>query len=141
MQDEQQRQSDGLTPFTTSTLASAPIVTAPDGSAVRLLAGLAGGGMAQFRLEAGQVAAAVIHRTVEEIWFVTEGRGAIWRRQGDREEVTALQAGLCLTIPVGTAFQFRAADDEAVSIVAVTMPPWPGPDEAVLVAGIWVAST
>jgi mannose-6-phosphate isomerase-like protein (cupin superfamily) len=140
MQDEQQRQSDGLTPFTTSTLASAPIVTAPDGSAVRLLAGLAGGGMAQFRLEAGQVAAAVIHRTVEEIWFVTEGRGAIWRRQGDREEVTALQAGLCLTIPVGTAFQFRAAADEGVSIVAVTMPPWPGADEAVPVAGVWVAT-
>ena len=128
------------TPFTTSTLADAPIVTAPDGSAVRLLAGLAGGGMAQFRLEAGQVAAAVIHRTVEEIWFVTEGRGAIWRRQGEREEVTALQAGLCLTIPVGTAFQFRAADSEGVTIVAVTMPPWPGADEAVPVAGVWVAT-
>jgi len=140
MQDEQQRQSDGLTPFTTSTLASAPIVTAPDGSAVRLLAGLAGGGMAQFRLEAGQVAAAVIHRTVEEIWFVTEGRGAIWRRQGDREEVTALQAGLCLTIPVGTAFQFRAAADEGVSIVAVTMPPWPGADEASFAEGPWATA-
>ena len=137
MQDEQQRQWDGLTPFTTSTLADAPVVTAPDGSAVRPLAGLAGGGMAHFRLEAGQVAAAVIHRTVEEIWFVTEGRGAIWRRQGDREEVTALQAGLCLTIPVGTAFQFRAADDEWVSIVAVTMPPWPGPDEAIFAEGPW----
>lgn len=124
-------------PFTTSTLANAPVVTAPDGSEVRLLAGLPGGGMAQFRLEAGQVAAAVIHRTVEEIWFVTEGRGAIWRRQGDREEVTALQPGLCLTIPVGTAFQFRADDDEAVSIVAVTMPPWPGPDEAIFAEGPW----
>ena len=127
-------------PFTTLALADAPVVTAPDGSEVRPLAGLAGGGMAQFRLEAGQVAAAVIHRTVEEIWFVTEGRGAIWRRQGDREEVTALEPGLCLTIPVGTAFQFRAADSEAVSIVAVTMPPWPGPDEAVPVAGVWVAT-
>ena len=127
-------------PFTTLALADAPVVTAPDGSAVRPLAGLAGGGMATFRLEAGQVAAAVIHRTVEEIWFVTEGRGAIWRRQGDREEVTTLQAGLCLTIPVGTAFQFRAADNEGVTIVAVTMPPWPGPDEAVPVAGVWVVS-
>ena len=128
-------------PFTTLALADAPLVTAPDGAAVRLLAGLAGGGMATFRLEAGQVAAAVIHRTVEEIWFVTEGRGAIWRRQGDREEVTALQTGLCLTIPVGTAFQFRAADSEGVTIVAVTMPPWPGPDEAVPVAGVWVATS
>ena len=128
------------TPFTTLALTDAPVVTAPDGSAVRPLAGLPGGGMATFRLEAGQVAAAVIHRTVEEIWFVTEGHGAIWRRQGDREEVTALEPGLCLTIPVGTAFQFRAADSEGVSIVAVTMPPWPGPDEAVPVAGVWVAT-
>ena len=30
--------------------------------------------------------------------LMTEGRGAIWRRQGDREEVTALEPGLCLTI-------------------------------------------
>ena len=124
-------------PFTTLALADAPLVTAPDGSAVRLLAGLSGGGMATFRLEAGQVAAAVIHRTVEEIWFVTEGRGDLWRRQGDREEVTALEPGLCLTIPVGTAFQFRAADDEGVTIVAVTMPPWPGPDEAIFTEGPW----
>ena len=127
-------------PFTTLALADAPLVTAPDGSSVRPLAGLAGGGMATFRLEAGQVAAAVVHRTVEEIWFVTEGRGAIWRRQGDREEVTTLEPGLCLTIPVGTAFQFRAAEGEGVTIVAVTMPPWPGPDEAVPVAGVWVAT-
>ena len=72
-------------PFTTLALADAPVVTAPDGSAVRLLAGLSGGGMATFRLEAGQVAAAAIHRTVEEIWFVTEGRGAIWRRSARRQ--------------------------------------------------------
>ena len=124
-------------PFTTLALADAPLVTAPDGSEVRLLAGLSGGGMATFRLEAGQVAAAVIHRTVEEIWFVTAGRGDLWRRQGEREEVTALEPGLCLTIPVGTAFQFRAADDEGVTIVAVTMPPWPGPDEAIFAEGPW----
>jgi mannose-6-phosphate isomerase-like protein (cupin superfamily) len=141
MQDEQQRQSDGLTPFTTLALADAPLVTAPDGSAVRPLAGLAGGGMAHFRLEAGQVAAAVVHRTVEEIWFVTEGRGAIWRRQGEQEAVTTLEPGLCLTIPVGTAFQFRAADSEGVTIVAVTMPPWPGEEEALFVQGVWMAST
>ena len=128
------------TPFATATLPEAASLLAPDGSEVRLLLGLQGGGMAHFRLAPGQVARAVIHRTVEEIWFVTEGRGAIWRRQGDREEVTALQAGLCLTIPVGTAFQFRAADSEGVTIIAVTMPPWPGADEAVPVAGVWVAT-
>ncbi len=125
------------TPFATATLPEAASLLAPDGSEVRLLLGLQGGGMAHFRLAPGQVARAVIHRTVEEIWFVTAGRGDLWRRQGEREEVTALEPGLCLTIPVGTAFQFRAADDEGVTIVAVTMPPWPGPDEAIFAEGPW----
>jgi mannose-6-phosphate isomerase-like protein (cupin superfamily) len=49
-----------------------------------------------------------------------------------------LQAGLCLTIPAGTAFQFRASATEPVAAVAVTMPPWPGEEEAVFVQGVWV---
>ena len=124
-------------PFTTLALADAPLVTAPDGSEVRLLLGLQGGGMAHFRLAPGQVARAVIHRTVEEVWYITEGAGEMWRRQGDREEVTPLRPGLCLTIPAGTAFQFRAAASEPVAAVAVTMPPWPGEEEAVFVQGVW----
>lgn len=42
-----------------------------------------------------------------------------------------------LTIPVGTSFQFRAADDGALRILAAVMPPWPGPDEAYQVDGPW----
>jgi mannose-6-phosphate isomerase-like protein (cupin superfamily) len=61
----------------------------------------------------------------------------MWRRQDGREEIVELAPGLCLTIPLGTQFQFRAADDEAVSAVAITMPPWPGMDEAVAVPGAW----
>jgi len=68
---------------------------------------------------------------------VVGGRGEMWRRSGEREEVTVLEPGVCLTIPLGTHFQFRAAPDQAVSAVAITMPPWPGPDEAVWVAGPW----
>jgi mannose-6-phosphate isomerase-like protein (cupin superfamily) len=125
------------TPFATATLPEAASLLAPDGSEVRLLLGLQGGGMAHFRLAAGQVARAVIHRTVEEVWYITEGSGEMWRRQGDREEVTALQAGLCLTIPAGTAFQFRASATAPVAAVAVTMPPWPGEDEALFTEGPW----
>jgi mannose-6-phosphate isomerase-like protein (cupin superfamily) len=126
-----------MTDFATLSLPEHPTVTAPDGSDVRVLLGLAGGGMAHFHLAAGRVSKAVTHRTVEEIWFVTAGRGQMWRRQGAREEVVELTPGLCLTIPLGTAFQFRAAQDEAVTAVAITMPPWPGMDEAVEVAGPW----
>jgi mannose-6-phosphate isomerase-like protein (cupin superfamily) len=112
-------------------------VLAPDGSEVRVLLGLRGGGMAHFQLAPGQVSAAVTHRTIEEIWFVVSGAGQMWRRQGQREEFTDLVPGLCLTIPLGTAFQFRAAATSPLAAVAITMPPWPGEDEAILVAGPW----
>ena len=126
--------------FATFPLPEHPTVTAPDGSDVRVLLGLAGGGMAHFHLGAGRVSKAVAHRTVEEIWFITTGRGRMWRRQDGREEVVELRPGLCLSIPLGTAFQFSAAADEGVSAVAVTMPPWPGMEEAVEVEGPWAPS-
>jgi mannose-6-phosphate isomerase-like protein (cupin superfamily)/predicted enzyme related to lactoylglutathione lyase len=93
-----------------------------------------------FELGAGEISRAVMHRTVEEIWFVVSGRGQMWRRQGQREEAVALESGTCLTIPMGTQFQFRAAPAEPLSVVAVTMPRWPGDDEAVVVSGPWAPS-
>ena len=126
--------------FATLTLPADPTVVAPDGSDVRVLLGLQAGGMAHFQLAAGQTARAVVHRTVEEVWYVVGGRGEMWRRAGEREEVTVLEPGVCLTIPLGTHFQFRASPDQTVSAVAITMPPWPGPDEAVWVAGPWTPS-
>ena len=96
-----------MTDFSTTTLPADPTVTAPDGSDVRVLLRLSG------------------------------GSGQMWRRQGEREETVDLAPGTCLTIPVGTAFQFRAGDSEPLSAVAVTMPPWPGEDEAVFVGGRW----
>jgi mannose-6-phosphate isomerase-like protein (cupin superfamily) len=126
-----------MTAFASQQLPTEPTVTAPDGSAVRVLLGLAGGGMAHFELAPGQVARAVEHRSVEEIWYVLAGRGRMWRCQDGREETVTLEPGLCLTIPHGTRFQFRAAAGEAVSVVAITMPPWPGEGEAVFVDGPW----
>ena len=123
--------------FNSLQLPEAFSVLAPDGSEVRVLLGLQGGGMAHFQLAPGQVSAAVTHRSVEEIWFVVSGAGQMWRRQGQREEVTELVPGLCLTIPLGTAFQFRAAATSPLAAVAITMPPWPGEDEAILIAGPW----
>lgn len=129
-----------MTAFTTLKLPADPTVVAPDGSQVRVLLGLSAGSMAHFELAAGQVAHAVVHRTVEEIWFVLSGQGEMWRKQGDREEIVPLEPGVCLTIPVGTWFQFRASPARSVSAVAVTMPPWPGEHEAVRVAGPWPPS-
>ncbi len=48
-----------------------------------------------------------------------------------------VQAGVSLTIPLGTQFQFRATGHEPLTMVAITMPPWPGADEAYAVEGPW----
>lgn len=125
------------TPFAALDRAHALRVVAPDGSDVRVLLGVAGGGLAEFELGAGEVSTAVTHRTVEEIWYVMRGRGEMWRRQGVREEIVALRVGLCLTVPLGAHFQFRALGDEPLTVLGATMPPWPGEGEAIVVAGPW----
>ena len=125
------------TPFATKILSAKPEAVAPDGSLVRLLPALPGGGMAHFELAAGATSHAVRHRTVEEIWFVISGAGEIWRRQEGLERIEPLAAGVAATIPLGTAFQFRANPEAPLVFLAVTMPPWPGMDEAVPVEGPW----
>lgn len=103
---------------------------APDGSEVRVLAGGVRGGLAQFTLPAGAVSVAVQHRTVDELWIAIEGAGTMWRRSAGVESEDALAPGVSLSIPVGTAFQFRSDGPGALRIIGTTMPPWPGPDEA-----------
>ena len=125
--------------FATLSLPFAPHVVAPDGSDVRVLLGLSGGSLAQFELPPGRTSRAVVHRTVEEIWYVLDGRGEMWRQQGDRHETVRLEAGVCVTIPVGTRFQFRSAADAPLAAVAITMPRWRGEGEAVPVPGPWEA--
>jgi mannose-6-phosphate isomerase-like protein (cupin superfamily) len=126
-------------PFDTMRLPAARDVVAPDGSDVRILLRLAGGSMAHFELAGGRTSRAVAHRSVDEIWYVLSGRGEMWRSQAGREETIPLEPGTCLSIPVGTRFQFRALGDGPLSAVAVTMPPWPGEDEASEVTGAWPA--
>lgn len=126
-----------MTAFATMRLPSGHDVIAPDGSAVRVLLGLGGGGMAHFELAAGETSIAVTHRTVEEIWYVLTGRGEMWRKAEGREAIVPLEPGVCVTIPLGTHFQFRALGRDALTVVAVTMPPWPGEGEAREVAGAW----
>jgi len=123
--------------FETGKIGAAPDATAPDGSEVRLLGSLPHGSMAAFRLKPGAVSRAVAHHTVEEIWCFTAGRGRMWRRLGDREEVTEVAPGVFITLPTGTHFQFRCDGGEPLNAVAVTMPPWPGANEAYSVTGIW----
>ena len=125
--------------FPTKRLPGLPDVVAPDGSDVRVLLATARGSMAHFELGAARVSDAIRHPNGEEIWFVLAGRGEIWRRLDQVEEVVALEPGVCVSIACATHFQFRAAAGASLQAIGVTMPPWPGPGEAVSVPGKWVA--
>jgi mannose-6-phosphate isomerase-like protein (cupin superfamily) len=119
-------------------LASEPTAIAPDGSDVRVLLDIPGrGGLAHFELGPEEVSVAVRHQTVAEIWYFLSGRGEMWLRASSEEagEVIEVSAGVCLTIPVGTEFQFRCFGPVALSAIGATMPPWPGSGEAVRVTG------
>jgi mannose-6-phosphate isomerase-like protein (cupin superfamily) len=123
--------------YETKRLPVASDAIAPDGSAVRLLPQVDRGGLADFELGPGEVATAVAHRTIEEIWYFLNGRGEMWRKLNNQESVEPIDAGVSITIPVGTHFQFRSFGHEPLSAIGVTMPPWPGEGEAYVVEGKW----
>src|SRR5215218_10347004 len=111
---------------------------APDGSRVRVLLRLPAGSMAHFELGPGEVSRAQRHRTISEIWYIIQGLGQMWRHHDEGgSRVIELRPGTALTIPVGTAFQFRNTGGEPLAVIGVTMPPWPREDEAMDVAGPW----
>jgi mannose-6-phosphate isomerase-like protein (cupin superfamily) len=112
-----------------------PDAIAPDGSEIRLLAtaaqGAARASVCEVRLARGAVSRPVRHRTVEEIWHVTAGRGHVWRcPPGGRAEPIEVRPGDTLVIPTGWSFQFRAAPETDLRFLCFTSPPWPGADEA-----------
>jgi mannose-6-phosphate isomerase-like protein (cupin superfamily) len=123
--------------FSTKILGSVIDAMAPDGSEVRILAAARRGSMAHFKLPPHSIARAVAHRTVEELWYFVGGRGRMWRRLGRQEETIAVFPGVSLSIPTGTCFQFRCDGDAPLEAIGVTMPPWPGEDEAYEVTGAW----
>ena len=110
---------------------------APDGSEIRLLSLTSRGSMVHCTLNPGEVSLPVAHRTVEEVWYFLEGTGQVWRRFGDEERVVNVAQGVSLSIPVGAHFQFRTTGDGPLRFLIVTMPQWPGEDEAYRVPGCW----
>jgi mannose-6-phosphate isomerase-like protein (cupin superfamily) len=123
--------------FTTTRAQPAPFGTAPDGSDVRPLLATSGASFAHFELAPGQTSRALKHQTVEEAWYFLGGRGELWRSDDDKAEVVAVEAGVCVAIPLGTSFQLRALGYDPLALVAATTPPWPGDGEASEVTGKW----
>ena len=116
-----------------------PDAIAPDGSEIRLLAdgrhSAAKSSMVEVTLPSGQVSRPVYHRTVEEIWYILEGGGQVWRCPpgADAGSVPpqAVAPGDALVIPTGWRFQFAADPEAPLRFLCHTTPPWPGDDEAI----------
>ena len=117
--------------------AGNPDTLAPDGSEIRLLLGATEAAtkasLVEVGLAAGQVSRPVRHRSVEELWYVLNGGGKVWRCPPDQDPsgVTPVDvgAGDALVIPTGWSFQF-AAGASGLTFLCYTSPPWPGEDEA-----------
>ena len=108
-----------------------------DGSRICELIAVAGGSMVLGTLPKQAVSMAVVHATVDEVWFCIAGKGQVWRRREGAESVVDIEPGVSLAIECGTHFQFRSTGDEDLRLVIVTMPPWPGADEARRVSDRW----
>ncbi len=113
---------------------------APDGSEIRELVRVDGSSMVHCTLSQGKTSVAVAHKTVEEVWYVLHGRGQVWRARDGRESTVDVSPGTALTIPLGASFQFRNVGAEDLCFIIVTIPPWPGEDEAYQVEGPWSVS-
>ena len=116
---------------------SVPEARSPAGAEVRYLMGGETGDMIHSTVPPGQVNRATVHATVSEFWHVLSGEGEISRQDGGEEQTTALQPGVSIDIPVGTAFQYRCNGVEPLRFLCVTMPPWPGDHEATIIDGPW----
>ena len=117
--------------------AYSPDTHAPDGSEIRLLLGeteaATRASLVEVGLEAGQVTRPVWHRSVEELWYVLDGEGSVWRCPPDQDPSGVMPVdvgpGDAMVIPTGWSFQF-AAGASGLTFLCFTTPPWPGEDEA-----------
>ena len=113
------------------------VARSPAGAEIRYLMEGGTGNLIPAAVPPGQVNRATVHATVSEIWHVLSGAGQIWRRYGTAEETTVLEPGVSIDIPVGTAFQYRCTGSSPLQFLCVSMPPWPGDNEATVIEGPW----
>jgi mannose-6-phosphate isomerase-like protein (cupin superfamily) len=122
----------------TCTFPPAAMGRSPAGAEIRFLMEGATGGMIHSTVPPGQINRAAVHSTVSEFWYILSGEGQIWRRDSSSEQIVDLTAGVSIDIPVGTSFQYRCKDGAApLQFICITMPPWPGEEEATIIEGPW----
>ena len=119
---------------------SSPDARSPAGAEIRYLMDGATGSLIHSTVPAGQVNRATVHATVSEFWHVLSGEGQIWRRDGAGEQTTRLTPGVSIDTPVGTAFQYRCTGGDPLQFLCISMPRWPGDEEATIIEGPWMPS-
>ncbi|RAK09485.1 mannose-6-phosphate isomerase-like protein (cupin superfamily) [Salipiger aestuarii] len=123
-----------------TTLSPEPDTKSPAGADIRFIMDGLTGNMIHSTVPPRQINRATIHATVCEFWYVLEGEGEIWRRHNDEERITSLTKGVSIDIPVGTAFQYRNTGAAPLRFICISMPPWPGDQEASHLDGPWKPS-
>jgi mannose-6-phosphate isomerase-like protein (cupin superfamily) len=121
----------------TRSFPPSPDGRSPAGAEIRHLIDGETGSMIHATVPRGQVNRATLHATVSEFWHVLSGAGQIWRRDATGEETTDLRRGVSIDIPVGTAFQYRCTGPDPLQFICISMPRWPGDEEATVVDGPW----
>ena len=92
--------------------------------------------MARFEFSAGQISHAVWHPELDELWYVIDGAGEMWRKKDQMSSIDPLGPGTCVSIPRHTAFQCRAGR-AGMTVIAVTLPAWSGDSNAIAAMGPW----
>ncbi len=113
----QRSRLEELEPFTTL-----------DGSSIRELAAAANQSLAEATVPPGGQTQAHFHRTTEELYFFTAGRGRM--QLGDEE--LDVGAGDCVTIPPGTEHKlWNASGAEPLVLLCCCAPPYSHEDTVI----------
>jgi mannose-6-phosphate isomerase-like protein (cupin superfamily) len=108
----------------TCDLPENPHYTWPSGvSEIRLLPSLAEGELAHATASPESVSAAAVLTSIAEFFYVLEGQGELWRKQGDVEQVVELSPQHCYSIPAGVEFQYRVGP-EPLRFIVCSAPRW-----------------
>jgi mannose-6-phosphate isomerase-like protein (cupin superfamily) len=120
-------------------LSKAAVESAPDGSQARPLATSTRASLCHCTLAPATLSQAIAHRSVEELWYFTDGEGEFHCPAINQGQPVAVSAGTSLALPSGVAFQFRnTSTDTPLQFIVATLPPWPGESEALVgVEGYW----
>jgi mannose-6-phosphate isomerase-like protein (cupin superfamily) len=113
-------------------LDAANAFTTLDGSTIREVAGAVSlatqnQSLAEATVPAGGSTDAHFHRTSEEIYFFTSGRGRM--RLGDEEAEVA--AGDCVVIPPGVEHRLWAGEDEPLVLLCCCAPAYSDEDTVI----------